>query len=161
MVGAFQVHQGLWRALGRPPKQSPILFTFLPQCVFGQPGSGECGWGAYWRTCRSVGIFEAWSILKWEIALHFRNGRWGPLGEEHEVMLVERDLLRPWEWFAVTSGSVKIATLCCWLNQKMFLVFLDGDRVLGKNGVYCWVRWIALLSLWEHTWKERWQKNET
>ena len=43
MVDALQVHQGLWSALGRSPKQSPILFTFLPGCVFGQPGSGECG----------------------------------------------------------------------------------------------------------------------
>ena len=29
---------GLQRALGTPPKQSPILFQFLLQCVFGQPG---------------------------------------------------------------------------------------------------------------------------
>ena len=37
---------GLQRALGRLPKQSPILFQFPPRCVFGQPGkeiNGECG----------------------------------------------------------------------------------------------------------------------
>ena len=39
MVGLLRVLQGLQRALGRPPKQSPILFQFLLlQCVFGQPG---------------------------------------------------------------------------------------------------------------------------
>ena len=37
MVGALQVPQALRRALGRPPKQFPILSLFPPRCVFGQP----------------------------------------------------------------------------------------------------------------------------
>ena len=36
-MGSLQVRQGLPRALGRLPKQSPIVFQFLPQCVFDQP----------------------------------------------------------------------------------------------------------------------------
>ena len=41
MVGALQVPQGLWRALGRPPKQFPILSLFQLRCVFGQPEKGK------------------------------------------------------------------------------------------------------------------------
>ena len=37
MVGALQVPQSLWRALGRPHKQFPILSLFQPRCVFIQP----------------------------------------------------------------------------------------------------------------------------
>ena len=38
MVDLLQVPKGLQRALGRPPKQSTILFQFLLQCLFSQPG---------------------------------------------------------------------------------------------------------------------------
>ena len=38
MMGSLQVPHGLWRTLGRLPKQSPILFHFPPRPVSGQPG---------------------------------------------------------------------------------------------------------------------------
>ena len=38
MVDLLQVPKGLWRALGRPPKQSTILFQLLLRCLFSQPG---------------------------------------------------------------------------------------------------------------------------
>ena len=37
MAGLLQVPQDLQKALGRPPKQSPILFQFPLRYVFGQP----------------------------------------------------------------------------------------------------------------------------
>ena len=37
MVGALQVSQGLWRALGSTPKQFPILSLFQPRYAFGHP----------------------------------------------------------------------------------------------------------------------------
>ena len=47
------------------------------------------------------------------------DARWG---RGHELMLVGWNIFGPWEWFAITSGSVEAATLCCCLNSKMFLV---------------------------------------
>ena len=51
----------------------------------------------------------------WKLVLRLRGGR------GHEVMLVEWGIFGLSEWFAITSGSVETATLCCWLNSKMLL----------------------------------------
>ena len=51
MMGSLQIPQGLWRALGRLPKQCLILFQFSPRCVFSvflvslEKRSGEFGLG--------------------------------------------------------------------------------------------------------------------
>ena len=37
-MSSLQVPEGFWRALGRLPKHVPILFQFLPRCVFVQLG---------------------------------------------------------------------------------------------------------------------------
>ena len=41
MVRLLQILKGSWRALGRPPKQSPILFQLAFSIVFGQPRREE------------------------------------------------------------------------------------------------------------------------
>ena len=64
------------------PNSLPFFFNFCHDAflVSLERRSGECGWGAYWQMCWSAGEFETWSILKWDIIVHFRNGCWGSVG---------------------------------------------------------------------------------
>ena len=59
MVGLLQVPQGFRRVLERPPKQSPILFKFPSQCVFGQPGEEK--WET-WLRCLLTNVLKCGRI---------------------------------------------------------------------------------------------------
>ena len=106
----------LWEDL---PNDLPFFFDFCRNMflVSLERRIGECGWGAYWRKCWSVGEIGAWHILKWGVSVRFGNGveiRWGKgaWGDAHRVGY---------------SRSLRI--VCCYLR-------FSQNRMLCENGIW-------------------------
>ena len=91
MVGSLQISQGLQRALGTPPKQSPILLQFLLQCVFGQPGK-EKWW--MWFRCLLTNVLKCrriWGLIYTQMRGYCPFQKWALRprgGGAHEGILV-------------------------------------------------------------------------
>ena len=98
MVGSLQVPQGLWRALERLPKQSPIFFQFSPRCIFGQPEKEK--WSKWFEELTDECV-EVWESLRLDSYSNERlfyvsemsiEAQWGG---GHEVMLVDWGIFGP------------------------------------------------------------------
>ena len=114
-----RVCQELWEDF---PNSLPLFFNFCRNVflISLKRRSDECGWGVYWRMCWSVGEFETWFILKWEVIVRFRNG----CEVRHEVMLVG---------WGIFSWNRKVVLL---IKLKDAPGFVDGDWMLGKNRIF-------------------------
>ena len=98
MVGSLQGSQGLWRALERLPKQSPILFQFPWRCIFGQPEKEK--WSKWFEELTDE-CAEVWESLRLDSYSNERlfyvsemsiEAQWGG---GHEVMLVGWGIFGP------------------------------------------------------------------
>ena len=118
-------YPGLAESSGKSSQTVPNSFSISAAMCFWSAWKGEVVNVAEVHTDECVEVWENLMLNPYsnERLLYVLEmgveARWG---RRHEVMLVGWDIFGPWGWFAITSGSVETATLCCWLNSKMLLV---------------------------------------